>query len=135
MSLRLNIKTDYAIRILTELHIRQGESTGGELSDILGVSYEYFQKVILELKRAGFVASVRGRKGGYRLRVKGDQISVYDVIVQMEGEICIDQCLEHRDTCREKRMPEQLVCQYLNELQEIIVENLKRKRISDFSTS
>ena len=43
--------------------------------------------------KAGFLEGLRGKGGGYRLTRNADQISVYDVLKVMEGELAPVACL------------------------------------------
>lgn len=132
MAIRLNLTTDYAVRILTELNIRQEISAAVELAEALRMSYEYFSKVVTKLKKAGFIRSVQGCNGGYELGKKAEDISVYDVIVEMEGEIRLNRCLEVEGYCNRDATSNFAVHTYLGEVQDALIEKLREKRISDF---
>jgi Rrf2 family protein len=42
-------------------------------------------QILLQLKRSGFVESVRGASGGYRLALRPDQISLLDIVTAIDG--------------------------------------------------
>ena len=87
-------KTRYALRSL--LHLAEtGEGAPVRLARIAEtqqVPPKYLELIMLDLKKAGLVASVRGPKGGYRLAKPADEISFGDVVRVMEGPIALVSC-------------------------------------------
>ncbi|MFW9827378.1 MAG: RrF2 family transcriptional regulator [Candidatus Thorarchaeota archaeon] len=49
----------------------------------------YLEKVLLQLKRANLVESIRGAQGGYKLKKLSSKIKVIDIIKALEGPISI----------------------------------------------
>lgn len=49
----------------------------------------YLEKLLLDLKKAGIVESIRGIKGGYKLKKQLNQIQIIDVIEALEGPISV----------------------------------------------
>ena len=106
---------EYALHCLLYL---QDESTGTTLavSDIAkfqGISATYLAKVFTKLKKAGLVRSSTGAKGGYELAKPADQISFWDVVVAVEGELNLFECKNIRSNSalyqNEKEKPRWLV--------------------------
>lgn len=91
--MQFQITTDYAIRIIHYLHQQNRLSTAISASQDLGISYQYYAKVINRLKQAKLVDSVQGRNGGYQLARPANEISLYDIICAMEGDVKINRCL------------------------------------------
>lgn len=130
--MQLQLATDYAIRILSYMNDNDEElSTAVTMSEQLGITYLYFMKIISRLKAAGLVKSVQGCNGGYRLADKGRKISIYDVVVIMEGGISINRCLQDDMYCSRNAPPDCAVHKYFKSLQELIVENLKGAYIGE----
>ncbi|WP_338782172.1 Rrf2 family transcriptional regulator [Metabacillus sp. FJAT-52054] len=75
----------YAILILTFL---PGKAVlpGEVISSQLGGSPTYFQKLLRKLVSADLIASVPGKKGGFRLNRKPEDIPIYDVYLAIEGK-------------------------------------------------
>lgn len=87
-------KTRYGLRLLIELALNYGNSvTLKEVSKSEGISGKFLEHIVSDLKRAQFVESVRGPKGGYRLIRAPEDISLKDVIDIFEGEGSIVECL------------------------------------------
>jgi Rrf2 family protein len=57
----------------------------GTVAEAHGLSQRFLVQILLELKSAGLVTSVRGAKGGYQLARRPDEISLADVINAIDG--------------------------------------------------
>lgn len=87
-------KTRYALRSLLYL-AEQGGGAPVQLASISSsqrVPPKYLELIMLELKKAGVVRSVRGPKGGYRLARDPSAISFGEVVRAMEGPIALVPC-------------------------------------------
>lgn len=65
----------------------------------LGLTYSYFNKVVVPLRKAGLIRSVQGAEGGYCLAGSPEAITLYDIIKIMEGEPLINCCLGQESLC------------------------------------
>ncbi|GAB6930508.1 Rrf2 family transcriptional regulator [Paenibacillus sp. JCM 10914] len=59
---------------------------GEAISQQLGTSPTYFQKLLRKLVAADLIASVPGIKGGFKLKKTAAEIRVYDVYLAVEGQ-------------------------------------------------
>ncbi|HEV2748538.1 MAG TPA: Rrf2 family transcriptional regulator [Allosphingosinicella sp.] len=87
-------KTRYALRSLLYL-VEEGQGAPVQLARIAEtqrVPRKYLELIMLELKKAGIVASVRGPAGGYRLAMAAERVSFGDVIRIMDGPIALVPC-------------------------------------------
>ena len=75
----------YAILILNMLPNR-AVLPGEAISQQLGTSPTYFQKLLRKLVRADLITSVAGVKGGFKLKKKPEEIRIYDVYLAIEGQ-------------------------------------------------
>lgn len=55
------------------------------IADAQAISSQFLVQILLQLKRAGIVQSTRGACGGYRLAKAPSQISLWDIVVAIEG--------------------------------------------------
>lgn len=93
--MRLNVQSDYALRLLMYLAVNpQSLCTISEIARHYGISKNHLMKVALALSHDGTVDSIRGRAGGLRLSRKPKEISVGDVVRQMEGDFAIVECFQ-----------------------------------------
>lgn len=64
----------------------QGGASGRSISQQLGTSPTYFQKLLRKLVSAGLITSVPGVKGGFKLNKKPEDINVFDIYMAIEGQ-------------------------------------------------
>ncbi len=76
-------KAEYACVAMLELAARHGDPRPVQLSIIAekhGISDRFLVQILLDLKRAGLVDSVRGAAGGYTLARRPEEINLYDIL-------------------------------------------------------
>jgi Rrf2 family protein len=64
-----------------------------------GISKKYIHQLIIRLKSAGLVRSVRGPKGGYELTKDPEKITALEVVEVMEGRISAVECVADSSIC------------------------------------
>ena len=87
---KLSVKSDYAARAVLELAARPGEGRAhkaDDLAEVVGTSANYLVQILIELKGAGLVKSVRGKQGGYRLAMAPAEITLGSVMRAVDGEV------------------------------------------------
>jgi Rrf2 family protein len=85
-------KVDYGILVLFHL-MRHGEgSSARELAAKYRLSRAFIANILKELCHAGFVESHRGVHGGYRLAKDPVEITIRDVIAQLDGQFQLMAC-------------------------------------------
>lgn len=130
--MQLQITTDYAIRIIEYLHQHRDQlSTAMHMSQKLGITYQYFMKVINRLKQAGYVQSVQGCSGGYKIAAIAEDATLYDIITVMEGEIVVNRCLREDGFCSRNATSYCKVHKALAAVQAELIAMFKSKRLLD----
>jgi Rrf2 family nitric oxide-sensitive transcriptional repressor len=85
--------TDYSLRVLMFVgKERERVCTMREIAVFYGISMEHLRKVVHKMARVGYLDSARGRGGGVRLGRAPDKIRLGELIVAMEGDLCIVDC-------------------------------------------
>lgn len=94
--MRLTIYTDYALRLLMYLAVKDGGGliTIGEVAEAYGIAKNHLTKVAHQLGRAGYVETVRGKGGGLRLARKPARIGLGEIIRQSEPDMALVPCFE-----------------------------------------
>ena len=89
--MRISAKADYGLRALIELAVLEQEDERPVKRDQLGAAQDipvaFLENILLELKRAGIVVSVRGQQGGFRLSRPPGEISLAQVIRALDGPL------------------------------------------------
>lgn len=110
--MNITSKSRYALKIMMDLAHYAGPQPGqahdmaaGSIvrrSDIArrqGIPTEYLDQIMMRLRGANLVQSVRGRSGGYRLGKTADGITLWDVFRSVEDNIYPAGCVAHGDGC------------------------------------
>lgn len=87
---KLSVKSDYAMRAVLWLaqHYADGAArTVEEMASAQGIPPNYLVQILIELKSAQIVKSLRGQAGGYMLARSPASISFGDVLRCMHGEV------------------------------------------------
>ncbi len=103
MRLELGRRADYAIRAAVDLAHHHGDGArrkARHIAEDMAVPPSYIPQILAELVRAGLVASVAGRSGGYALARPPAEISLLDVVIASEGEVVSTACVLRGGPCR-----------------------------------
>jgi Rrf2 family nitric oxide-sensitive transcriptional repressor len=96
--MRLTAYSDYALRVLMYLAVRQdGLATIAEIAASYDISENHLMKVAHQLGVAGYVETVRGRGGGLRLAKPIEAIGLADVVRYTEPDLAIVSCFKPVD--------------------------------------
>ncbi len=101
--MKLSTKSRYGLRVLLQIAIdseTQRVVTGRELAGKQEISEPYLEQIMIPLKNSGTVSTIRGCRGGYRLKRQPHEITVLDIIELFEGELCLVKCSEGDSTCK-----------------------------------
>jgi len=92
--MRLTVYTDYSLRVLIYLAVKPERlSTIDEVADAYGIARNHLTKVVHQLGVAGYVTTVRGKGGGFRLARPPGEIVVGDVVRSSETDLALVPCL------------------------------------------
>jgi Rrf2 family protein len=81
--MRVSAKAEYACLAMLELAAKHGEGQPLRVRDIAdphGIPQRFLVQILLQLKNAGLVGSLRGAAGGYQLARSPEKVSLADVI-------------------------------------------------------
>ena len=100
--MKLSTKGRYGVRLMFDLALQAGDGPV-TLKDIAArqeISEKYLSNLIPLLKNAGFVHSVRGSQGGYTLARPPRDITLKDILLALEGPMCLVECTEKPLLCQ-----------------------------------
>ncbi len=105
----ISTKGRYALRVMIDIAEQQSDGYI-PLKDIAqrqGISKKYLEIIMKELVRGGYLSSVSGKGGGYKLCRKPEEYYVGDILEYMEGSLAPVACLTEdappcprADTCK-----------------------------------
>ena len=80
-------------------HCDKGPVQIGSIAKRQDISVKYLEQLIIPLKKAQYVQSVRGPKGGHLLSKPADEITVGEIVNLLEGGINLANCIENPEIC------------------------------------
>jgi len=132
--MHFQLSTKYAIHLLQYLHVHdRGLPTATTISHSIGVTYPLVVKIANELKKHGLLVTVQGRHGGYMLAKPATEISIYDVLLAIEGDLQLVRCLKDKQCSTRDTIGKCSTHDYLLTLQSDMAAFLSRKYVADFS--
>jgi Rrf2 family transcriptional regulator, cysteine metabolism repressor len=124
--LKLSTKGRYGLRAMIDLAMAYTEQPQpimmADIAKRQELSRKYLHALLTPLKNAGLVRSTRGAKGGYFLAKPPEEITVGVILVALEGELNIVDCLEETADC--PRASQCLARRIWQNLNEAILEQL-----------
>ena len=100
--MKISTKGRYAIRVMLDL----AEHENGEFVTLMDIaerqeiSEKYLESIMAVLSKNGFVHSLRGKGGGYKLTRRPEQYTVGSILKVMEGSLAPVSCLDGEvNTC------------------------------------
>ncbi|MDQ0274255.1 Rrf2 family protein [Peptoniphilus koenoeneniae] len=92
--MRITQETDYAFRICAYLAERENEVIGApEISEVQKIPKRFTLRILRKLNLAGITAAKRGAYGGYYLLKPKEKVTLYDIILAIDGPIIVNKCL------------------------------------------
>ena len=88
--MKLSVKVDYACRVLAQIARLHGTNELAHVESLAkdeAVPANYLAQILSELRDGGLINSRRGKQGGYTLARSPEEISLYDIVKLVEGEV------------------------------------------------
>jgi Rrf2 family protein len=99
--MRLTRAGEYAVRCVLYL-ASQGQGTlcaRRGVAERMDIPDQFLGKIAQQLARAGLIEIVQGARGGLRLVVPPDQVTLLDVVEAVIGEIFLNDCVMRPESC------------------------------------
>jgi len=134
--MKLTAFTNYALRTLQMAAIRTPQITRiDDVASAHGINRPHMVKVVHMLGKAGYLETVRGRGGGFRLSRAPEDIRVGDVVRLTEGPIVLVECF-HAPTntcpligiCRLSRKLNEATHAFMQVLDETTIADIAQNR-------
>lgn len=128
--LKISTKSQYGLRAMVYLASSKAKICPLSLiSEKEGIPFDYLEKIISKLEKAGLLRSKKGVQGGYALNRKPSKIRVGEIVMVLEGEPSIVGCLVGKKFC--PRMKKCLTRNVWKKLQEVLVKALNSITLAD----
>ena len=97
--MQLNLKTDYALRMLMTLAHAKDVISIDWIAERHGISRNHLAKVAQDLSASGFIETLRGRGGGVRLAKAPADINIGTVVRELENLEGFVDCMGGKGQC------------------------------------
>ena len=99
--MRLSTRGRYGTRLMVDLaqHHADGPVPLAEIAKRQDLSAKYLEQLIILLKGTGLIRSTRGRRGGYMLARRPEEINLGEIIETLEGRLAIVDCVTEPELC------------------------------------
>ncbi len=129
--MKLSTRSRYGTRMLLDIAL-YGHDSPVRIKDVSqrqGVSVKYLEKLIRPLKKANYIKSKRGPRGGHMLGKPAGDISVGEVVRLLEGDVSLVKCTTNGSLC--KRSPSCLTRKLWKDAGMAMLEKLDAVTIHD----
>ncbi len=100
---RISRRLDYGIKLMVAL-AQDNENLPKSTSKIakdLQIPLPFLHQIGHSLMQSGLVKATPGPKGGLRLNLPAENISILNISESLEGPICLNNCLENGFECEQ----------------------------------
>jgi len=134
--MQFSTKGRYALRIMIDLALNAKEDYVSlkQIAGRQGISLKYMETIIAVLNKAGFVKSLRGKNGGYKLAGHPKEYTVASILQLTEGSISPVTCIENT-ICSCERASRCLALPMWQELGNVMSTYLDGVTIEDLTKS
>lgn len=86
--------TDYALRVLIYIAVREDKCTIAEIAQVYDISANHLVKIVHKLAQEGILNTVRGKHGGIYLAKDPKTLNLKDVVLLLEPNFHIVGCFD-----------------------------------------
>jgi Rrf2 family iron-sulfur cluster assembly transcriptional regulator len=99
--MKLSTRSRYGTRLMLDMaqNYQRGPLHLSSIANRQGISVKYLEQIIIPLKRAQYVKSVRGPKGGHVLARPPEEITVGEIVALLEDGFTLVECSERPECC------------------------------------
>lgn len=86
---KISVKVDYACRVMAELARLHGSGKLAQIEHLAkteAVPASFLAQILGKLRTHGLIVSRRGNQGGFTLARAPEEISLYDILMAVEGQ-------------------------------------------------
>ncbi len=85
--MRMSSQVEYGLRAMIDIALHGTETPvqAGDIHRRQGIDEHFVSQILLMLRRAGLIESLRGRQGGHRLAKAASLITMLEIVEALEG--------------------------------------------------
>jgi Rrf2 family protein len=136
--MKLTTKSRYGTRLVLDMaqHYGKGAIHLSEIAQRQNISVKYLEQIIRPLKKANYIKSFRGARGGHMLNKPPEnkppeEITVGEIVALLEDSPSLTPCVDNPDVCdRVDNCPTRLIWQ---EATKAMYDKLSQIRFSELA--
>jgi len=100
--MKLSTRSRYGTRLMLDMaqHYNQGPVQLGDIAKRQDVSVKYLEQIIIPLKKAHYIESLRGPKGGHILTRPPEEITLGEIVALLEEGTSLVECSDDANVCQ-----------------------------------
>jgi Rrf2 family transcriptional regulator, cysteine metabolism repressor len=129
--MKISTRARYGLRFVMELAANYGKRAL-YLKDIArsqDISEKYLSQIVIDLKAAHLIDAFRGAHGGYVLAKTPAEVSVYDIVAVLEGDLTLVDCARNPALC--SRASHCISHEVWHKLGQVMIETLEAITLAD----
>jgi Rrf2 family protein len=99
--MKLSTRSRYGTRLMLDMaeHYDNGPIHLMKIAQRQGISVKYLEQIIIPLKKAQYIKSLRGPKGGHVLAKPPEEITVGEIVALLEESDSLAECSQNAAVC------------------------------------
>ena len=100
--MKLSTRSRYGTRLMLDMaeHYHDGPIRLMTIAQRQDISVKYLEQIIIPLKKAEYIKSVRGPKGGHKLTRSPEEITIGEIVAVLEDGVSLVECSDNGDSCK-----------------------------------
>jgi Rrf2 family protein len=97
--MEMTARVEYALLALLEMAIYHARKEPLKLNEITlkyAIPDRYLEQILIHLRHSGIIQSQRGARGGYALTREPRQITIWEIVASIEGEVGQEQIRQRK---------------------------------------
>jgi Rrf2 family protein len=90
--LKFNSQIRYGLRAMIFLANQNKQVNIREISRVENIPHDFLEKIMLKLKNAGIVESIRGQAGGFVLSIKPEKLNLEQIFQALDEKLIVRPC-------------------------------------------
>ena len=99
--MRVNTRVRYGLRAILQIaeNYGNGPTSVSVIAESQEISNKYLEQVVGSLRKAGFIESIKGMRGGYNLARDPQDINLWEIITALDSHSTLVECVDDPASC------------------------------------
>lgn len=131
--MKLSLRTEYALLALMYLsRLEEGDHRSmTEVARHYDIPEPFLQQILYDLRRGGYVESVRGKGGGYRLARHANEITLAEVVRLLDGPLAPTRVVSEFFYQPSPLQKEAALVKLFREIRDFIADRMEKTTLAD----